>query len=408
MSDNVAIKVENVSKTFRLPHEKNTSIKSAVVNFYKRNKSYENQQVLDKVSFEIQKGEFFGIVGRNGSGKSTMLKILAGIYTPTEGSVQINGRLTPFIELGVGFNMELTGRENVFLNGALLGFNREEMLAMYDDIVAFAELEKFMDQKLKNYSSGMQVRLAFSIAIKSKSSILVFDEVLAVGDANFQAKCYDVFKRIKEEKRTVVLVTHDMSAVREYCDRALLINQGMIAIEGNPIKVTEKYNELNLKHVEQSKNPKPISKSQANKLIEISDVWLEVDKERSSALSPKDKIVFIMEAKANSKLKNPVFGITIKDQSGRPIFAINTKAKNINTGTLNSGQAVRIQFTVDNIYSDGNYYVVPAATSESTNTLYDSIEEGYRFTISGWDYPAFVTQPKNSIAYEVVTEKVYS
>jgi ABC-2 type transport system ATP-binding protein len=173
MADEVAIKVEKVSKTFKLPHEKNTSIKSAVVNFYRRKRSFEAQEVLKNVSFEIKKGEFFGIVGRNGSGKSTLLKMLAGIYIPTDGEIHVKGKLTPFIELGVGFNPELTGRENVFLNGALLGFNRSEMQAMYDDIVSFAELERFMDQKLKNYSSGMQVRLAFSIAIRANTDILL-------------------------------------------------------------------------------------------------------------------------------------------------------------------------------------------------------------------------------------------
>ena len=186
MSDEIAIKVENISKTFKLPHEKTNSIKGAFVNFYRRNRTYEKQEVLKDISFEVKEGEFFGIVGRNGSGKSTLLKMLAGIYSPSKGSITINGKLTPFIELGVGFSPELTGRENVYLNGSLLGFNRQEMDEMYDEIVEFAELEKFMDQKLKNYSSGMQVRLAFSIAIRVKSDILVLDEVLAVGDEAFQ------------------------------------------------------------------------------------------------------------------------------------------------------------------------------------------------------------------------------
>src|ERR1017187_9842497 len=169
MAEEIVITVDHVSKTFRLPHEKNNSIKSAVINFYRRRRTFEKQRVLNDISFDIKKGEFFGIVGRNGSGKSTLLKLLAGIYSPSRGSITVNGKLTPFIELGVGFNPELTGRENVFLNGALLGFNRNEMNALYHDIVAFAELERFMDQKLKNYSSGIQVRLAFSIAIRAKS-----------------------------------------------------------------------------------------------------------------------------------------------------------------------------------------------------------------------------------------------
>jgi ABC-2 type transport system ATP-binding protein len=201
MDEDVVIKVDSVSKTFRLPHEKNSSLKGLVLNFYKGKRTYETQQVLKGISFEVKRGEFFGIVGRNGSGKSTLLKILAGIYFPTEGEIHISGRLTPFIELGVGFSPELTGRENVFLNGSLLGFNRKEMSSMYTDIVEFAELHRFMDQKLKNYSSGMQVRLAFSIAIRANPDILLLDEVLAVGDAAFQKKCYEYFMELKKIKK---------------------------------------------------------------------------------------------------------------------------------------------------------------------------------------------------------------
>jgi len=191
--NDVAVKVSQLSKSFKLPHEKNTSIKNFVTNPLKKRR-FEKQEVLNGINFEIKKGEFFGIVGRNGSGKSTLLKLLAGIYSPNNGQGRVNGKLTPFIELGVGFNPELTGQENVFLNGALLGFNRIEMNEMYDEIVEFAELERFMDQKLKNYSSGMQVRLAFSIAIRANSDILVLDEVLAVGDYNFQQKCFEYFQ----------------------------------------------------------------------------------------------------------------------------------------------------------------------------------------------------------------------
>jgi ABC-2 type transport system ATP-binding protein len=245
MSDEIAIKVEAVSKTFRLPHEKTSSVKSVVLGFYKRKRTFEKQEVLKDISFEIKKGEFFGIVGRNGSGKSTLLKLLAGIYSPSKGNITINGKLTPFIELGVGFNPELTGRENVFLNGALLGFSRKEMTKLYADIVDFAELDRFMDQKLKNYSSGMQVRLAFSIAIRAKTDILLVDEVLAVGDVSFQQKCYAYFDRLKEEKRTIILVTHDMSAIKQFCDRVLLIDMGIQKAVGTPEHTSQLYERLN-------------------------------------------------------------------------------------------------------------------------------------------------------------------
>ena len=218
----VALSVEHVSKSFRLPTEQATGLKQAFINWTKGIKGYKEQKVLKDISFEVHKGDFFGIVGRNGSGKSTLLKLISGIYVPDEGKIRYQGKLVPFIELGVGFNPELTGRENVYLNGALLGFTREEIDAMYDDIVDFAELGEFMDQKLKNYSSGMQVRLAFSVAIKAQGDILVLDEVLAVGDEAFQRKCDTFFANIKKDPtKTVILVTHDMSAVKKYCNRAI-------------------------------------------------------------------------------------------------------------------------------------------------------------------------------------------
>jgi ABC-type polysaccharide/polyol phosphate transport system ATPase subunit len=244
MTDENAITVKDVHKSFRLPHESNSGLKQVAINIFRRNrkKGYEIQKVLQGVSFEVKKGDFFGIVGRNGSGKSTLLKLLAGIYVPGLGSITTNGSLVPFIELGVGFNPELTGRENIFLNGALLGFSRDEVKEMYDEIVQFAELEKFMDQKLKNYSSGMQVRLAFSIAIQAKGDILVLDEVLAVGDEAFQKKCNAYFDEIKKNKtKTVILVTHGMDAVRRYCNRALLLEKGKIVLIGDPNEVADDY-----------------------------------------------------------------------------------------------------------------------------------------------------------------------
>ncbi len=245
MASETAIKIDKVSKSFRLPHERLNTVKSLFVNLLRPRRSYERQQVLKDVSFEIKNGEFFGIIGRNGSGKSTLLKLLAGIYEPDRGQIGLHGKLTPFIELGVGFNPELTGRDNIYLNGALLGFNTKQMEAMYEDIVSFAELEKFMDQKLKNYSSGMQVRLAFSIAIRAKSDILLIDEVLAVGDANFQTKCVEVFEELKREGRTIVFVSHSMSYVRDFCDRVAVIDNSKLLFVGDTENAIDIYNKLN-------------------------------------------------------------------------------------------------------------------------------------------------------------------
>jgi ABC-2 type transport system ATP-binding protein len=239
-----AITVKNLHKSFRLPIEQSFGLKQTIFNCLRGIKGYKEQKVLKGINFEVYQGDFLGIVGRNGSGKSTLLKILAGIYYPEKGDITINGNLVPFIELGVGFNPELTGRENVYMNGALLGFSNEEMDKMYNDIWEFAELKDFQDQKLKNYSSGMQVRLAFSIAIRARGDILLLDEVLAVGDAAFQQKCTDYFASLKDNHQTVILVTHSMENVRKFCNRAILIDNGEIIKEGDPNKVADAYTKL--------------------------------------------------------------------------------------------------------------------------------------------------------------------
>ena len=241
MSSNVAVKVDHVSKFFKLPTESTQSLRTTLVNRFRGIKGYKKQEVLRDISFEVEKGDFYGIVGRNGSGKSTLLKIISEIYVPEKGSVTINGKLVSFIELGVGFNPELTGRENVYMNGAMLGFSTAEIDAMYDDIVDFAELHEFMNQKLKNYSSGMQVRLAFSVAIKAQGDILILDEVLAVGDEAFQRKCNDYFMERKKSGKTTILVTHDMNAVKKYCNKAVLIENGLVKVVGNPDDVANQY-----------------------------------------------------------------------------------------------------------------------------------------------------------------------
>lgn len=239
----LAISVKHLHKSFKLPTERAWGLKQAIFNRLRGIKGYKELKVLNGISFDIHQNEFVGIVGRNGSGKSTLLKTLAKIYFPEKGSIDINGTLVPFIELGVGFNPELTGRENIYLNGALLGFSNKEMDTMYDEIIDFAELRPFMDQKLKNYSSGMQVRLAFSIAIRAKGDILLLDEVLAVGDAAFQQKCADYFESIKG-KQTVILVTHSMENVRKYCSRAILLENGKITLDSDPDTVAEAYRNL--------------------------------------------------------------------------------------------------------------------------------------------------------------------
>lgn len=255
LSKNIALEVKNVSKSFRLPTEQASGIKQAFINRVRGVKGYTEQHVLKDISFTVEKGDFFGIVGRNGSGKSTLLKLISQIYIPDSGEIIVNGKLVPFIELGVGFNPELTGRENIYLNGALLGFSHEEVSSMYNEIVDFAELADFMDQKLKNYSSGMQVRLAFSIAIRADGDILVLDEVLAVGDEAFQRKCDKFFSSVKNDRsKTIILVTHSMDSVRKYCNKAMMIRRGKIVAIGSPEDVTNEYSLENLRTPEASRS----------------------------------------------------------------------------------------------------------------------------------------------------------
>ena len=239
------VEISKLTKSFKIPLEASSGVKQQLINILKGRKGYRVFTPLKDISFTINEGDFFGIVGRNGSGKSTLLKTIAGIYTPNGGNVKVHGSLVPFIELGVGFNPELTGRENIFLNGALLGFSHEEMKSMYSAIVEFAELEDFMEERLKNYSSGMQVRLAFSIAIRAHADILLLDEVLAVGDEAFQKKCYSYFDKLKREKRTVILVTHDMAAVERFCTKAVFIEDGHVKMIGKPYRIAAAYSRSN-------------------------------------------------------------------------------------------------------------------------------------------------------------------
>lgn len=308
----IAIKAHKLSKTFHQPREKHSGIKQLIINLLKRKheRGYIIQQVLKEVSFEVEKGDFFGIVGRNGSGKSTLLKILAGIYQPDSGELTVNGSLVPFIELGVGFNPELTGRENVFMNGALLGFSKKQMLDMYEDIVGFAELEGFMDQKLKNYSSGMQVRLAFSIAIRAESDILVLDEVLAVGDESFQRKCYQYFAEIKKNKQTVILVTHSMDVVLQFCNKAMLIDKGHKTVIGSPLEIAQIYRELNNEDDKEGAVGDKTSKVIGRKYVDVDVKVTEVE----------GAIQLDITLTPNAEVEDPIIALGIYRDTGEQVY----------------------------------------------------------------------------------------
>lgn len=395
----IAITVNKVSKDFVLPKDRSNSLKSSIVNtFRKKDRGVDVQHALKNISFDVKKGEFFGIVGRNGSGKSTLLKILAEIYKPTKGEVSTTGRLVPFIELGVGFNPELTGRENVYLNGALLGFSKKEIDKRYKEIVAFAELEKFMDQKLKNYSSGMQVRLAFSVATRAEADILLVDEVLAVGDAEFQRKCFQYFRQLKKDKKTVVFVSHDMGAVKEYCDRAILIEKNEIIKSGKVNEVASAYTKLFIPEGERQGKDGVNTKRWGDGTVRYSGVKLS-----SKKLTQNDKdIVITAQYTTKNKIENPTFGFSIKNGGGTTLFGTNTKLLDTTIKVIEKGAKGKIVWSVPNILNDGDYSVDIAVSNSDETTQYDWWEDAMEFTVYREQHTTYVVEP--SIKVEVTTK----
>lgn len=389
--DDIAVRVTNVSKNFALPHERARSVKEVFVTPFKTamHKNTTNQQALKDVSFDVKKGEFFGIVGRNGSGKSTLLKMIAGIYRPSKGKIQVNGKLVPFIELGVGFNPELTGRQNVYLNGALLGFSEKEIAEQYDDIVKFAELENFMDQKLKNYSSGMQVRLAFSMAVRAKAGILLIDEVLAVGDADFQRKCFNYFKQLKQSKTTVIFVTHDMTAVRQFCDRAMLIDSGKISKFGNVEKVALSYASL-FSDQKQGNTRIGSGKTYASRVFKKLQVNIGEDVVISGEIVPQNS------------LENPILGFVVQDASGLSVLGTNTKTSNKNLGNLGKARKYEFVWHFENILSDGDYTVDIAILAEDGTTVVDWWSHALRFTVKKVVVSPYPVSPYISLNFKDV------
>lgn len=338
MPSDIAIKVQNISKNFRIPHEKISSLRGATVSLFKSG-GYEEFKALDDVSFEVKKGEFFGIIGRNGSGKSTLLKILAGIYQADRGTVKIDGMISPFLELGIGFNPELSGRDNVYLNATVLGMTKKQIDKKFDSIVAFSELERFIDQKLKNYSSGMQVRLAFSVSIHANRDILLMDEVLAVGDNNFQSKCLEEFNKYRDMGKTVILVTHDINTVQRYCDRALLLRNGKIKKIGKANEVGDEYTYDNMldeeKRMSENNLSKNTEKRKPNKIAEITDVkFLDKDEKEKNVFKTGDELLVRVYFKQNKKNIKLNFGIAIFNQEDHCIFGTNTFLDKINTSQM--------------------------------------------------------------------------
>jgi len=374
-----AIVVDGLNKTFRLPKEKIHTLKERALHPLRKTQ-FDEFNALRDVSFAIQPGEFFGIVGRNGSGKSTLLKCLAGIYAADSGRIWVNGRLSTFIELGVGFNPDLAARDNVLLNAAMLGLSQREADRRFDSIIDFAELHDFVDLKIKNYSSGMLVRLAFSVMIQVDAEIMLIDEVLAVGDASFQQKCFDEFERIRAAGKTVLLVTHDTGAVQRFCTRAMLLEHGRIVATGDPETVGNRYLQLNFSRearaqLEQEARARQLHGQQpvefmgdegarfGDRRAEITEAWFEgADGRPSLTLANGEPATFAMRVRFNEDVTDPHFSMAMVNSQRMQLFSASSVFADPRPGLFRTGEEVTYRVRFDNILGPDRYAVTAAVT----------------------------------------------
>lgn len=371
LSREPAVIVDDVSKTFRLPTEQVHTLKERALHPFRRS-SHEHLEALKGVSFAVQPGEFFGIVGRNGSGKSTLLKCMAGIYRLDGGHIFIDGRLSTFIELGVGFNPDLAAQDNVTINGVMMGLTPSEAASRFESVIDFAELQDFTDMKLKNYSSGMQVRLAFSVAIQVDADILLIDEVLAVGDAAFQQKCFDVFYRMRDEGRTVLLVTHDMGAVTRFCNRAALLDHGRMVDFGDPEDVAKSYLDLNFgtPGATTELQPEDAERSGDGRAL-IEEAWFEnAAGERADVLEQGRPARLVVRARFEEEVAHPDWRIVFEDADHHPLFATSTTWAGLETGVVGAGETATVAIDLEVPFAPGRIYATPALAYRGSGERY--------------------------------------
>jgi ABC-type polysaccharide/polyol phosphate transport system ATPase subunit len=353
-----AVSVERVSKGFRLPHQRYSTLKERALHPFSA-RSHDVLQALEDVTVEVRSGEFFGIVGRNGSGKSTLLKCLAGIYGIDAGEIGVRGRLSPFIELGVGFNHDLTARDNVIINAIMLGLSRREARRRFDEIIAFAELEEFVDLKLKNYSSGMSVRLGFSVAIQVDADVLLVDEVLAVGDASFQRKCFDEFDRMKAEGRTILFVTHDMGSVQRFCDRAMLLERGRVVDVGDPDVVATKYGEINFGQTSGDEAAGLAEGAGVRPVASILSAWCEDGAgEHAVSLPQGAPCTACVVAEFHEPVSEPFLALIFRNDVRHTIFVATTEGRGP-LGSFERGERATFRFRFDNWLAASRYTLTP-------------------------------------------------
>jgi ABC-type polysaccharide/polyol phosphate transport system ATPase subunit len=363
-----AVVVSKVSKAFTIPKEQVHTLKERALHPLRRSKS-NNFAALEDVSFEVDKGGFFGIAGRNGSGKSTLLKCLAGIYAADGGTIGIDGRVSTFIELGVGFNMDLAARDNVSINAAMLGLSKREARRRFDDIIDFAELSEFTELKLKNYSSGMMVRLAFAVMIEIDADVLLIDEVLAVGDAAFQQKCFDEFEKIRASKRTVLLVTHDMGAIQRFCDSAILLEHGRVVAAGDPQSVGDRYLDLNFSgasrdnaDVDRGPESAPDASFGVGSAV-IERAWFEIAGAGEATTLPNGaRTTFAMQIRFTAVVTNPIFSVTLHNSAGIPLLSVSSGWGSEPAGDFQADERVRWAASFDNVLGPDRYTLTPSVT----------------------------------------------
>jgi ABC-type polysaccharide/polyol phosphate transport system ATPase subunit len=377
------IEVAGLCKTFRIPQERHTTLTERVLHLF-RPVAFEPLRALDGVDLAIEHGSFVGIIGRNGSGKSTLLKVMAGLLVPDAGEVRIDGSVVALLELGLGFSAELTVDENVSLYAAVLGFARRDAKARGDAAVAFAGLERFRGTKLKNLSTGMRMRLGFATALQAESDILLLDEILAVGDAEFQEKCLGVFADFKRRRKTVVLVTHDLAAVRRLCDCTVLLDDGRVIATGDPDKVIARYLEL----VAQPELPAAVVDGQVDRWgdgrVRLLAGWLEDEQGRTAeAVVSGSRPTLVLEAEASEETREPVFGMILQEDGAAIVYVMNTLQLAISTGTLAPGQRVEVRIPFVAALRNGRYVIHPAVADRSGTVFHDWRNHFVRFDVTG-------------------------
>jgi len=378
-----ALAAEGVHKLFKIPEERSHTLKERALHPLRRTR-HEELHALKGISFAVEPGEFFGIVGRNGSGKSTLLKCLAGIYRTDRGRIWCNGRMSTFIELGVGFNPDLAAFENVALNGIMLGLSPREARARYERVIDFAELEEFQDLKLKNYSSGMHVRLAFSVAIQVDADILLIDEVLAVGDAAFQQKCFDVFNRMREEGRTIVFVTHDMGAVTRFCHRAMLLERGETVSMGDPRDVADQYLEIAFGRGVGYEDPN-LGTRMGDGSARVTDVWLGDDRFDQRAVAPQSEpLTLKVLIKFDADVFDPAVGMTLLNEHRQAVIVSTTTKDHEHTGGYKEGEWAVFAFSFHNMLAPGRYHPILTISHRGEGLdVIDRYSGGLSFVVSG-------------------------